>query len=258
MGILNITPDSFFDGGKYKSLNDIKNQISVMLDEGADIIDIGAFSSKPGSAILNHREEWIRLQPVLDLIKSDFSEAIISVDTCNSETAAKAIDEFSVSIINDISGGEYDKNMFHVVAEKKVPYVLMHMPGSPENMQCKTNYSDIMKELIEFFEKKISHLRSLDVKDIIIDPGFGFGKTLEQNYFLLKNLETFKNIFQLPLLVGISRKSMIYKALNSTPEYALNGTTALNTIALLNKADILRVHDVKHAIDAITLLRYLK
>lgn len=258
MGILNITPDSFFDGGKYFSESDkIKARIDQILAEGGKIIDIGAYSSRPGADDVSEDEEYRRLARAFDVIAANYSDLTISVDTFRSGIARKAVLEFGADIINDISAGEIDKNMFTTVAELNVPYILMHMQGRPADMQDSPTYADVVEDIVLYLSRKVMELRQLGVKDIIIDPGFGFGKTLEQNYALLNRLEAF-DVFELPLLVGISRKSMIYKLLNKTPQESLNGTTVLNTLALTKGASILRVHDVKEAVECVTIFEALK
>lgn len=258
MGILNITPDSFFDGGKYFSESDkIKARIDQILTEGGKIIDIGAYSSRPGADDVSEDEEYRRLARAFDVIAANYSDLTISVDTFRSGIARKAVLEFGADIINDISAGEIDKNMFTTVAELNVPYILMHMQGRPADMQDSPTYADVVEDIVLYLSRKVMELRQLGVKDIIIDPGFGFGKTLEQNYALLNRLEAF-DVFELPLLVGISRKSMIYKLLNKTPQESLNGTTVLNTLALTKGASILRVHDVKEAVECVTIFEALK
>ncbi len=258
MGILNYTPNSFFDGGKFNNINNALKQIEIMLTNGADIIDIGAISSKPGSGILSLKEEKERLFPLFTEISKNFSDIIFSLDTFRAEIAKQFVNDFGVSIINDISAGELDSEMFKTIAALKVPYIIMHMQGTPENMQNNPRYNKAIDlEIIEFFAKKIAELKLLGVNDIIIDPGFGFGKTLEHNYQLLNKLESF-NIINLPLLVGVSRKSMINKLLDISPNEALNGTTVINTIALQKGANILRVHDVKEASEAIKLIKMMK
>jgi len=252
MGILNITPDSFYDGNKYKNNDEIINRVGKMLDEGADIIDIGAVSTRPGADILTEDIEKERLMPVLKLINSDFPGIIISVDTFRSKIAQLAVNEYDVSLINDISGGTLDDSMFKTIADLQVPYILMHIKGNPQNMQSNPEYNNLFDEIFNYFSSKISVLKESGINDIIIDPGFGFGKTLEQNYEILKKIDLFK-IFQLPILAGFSRKSMVTKLLNNTPEKALNGTTVLNTIALIGGANILRVHDVREAKEVITI-----
>ena len=265
MGILNVTPDSFFDGGKYLEKATVKTRIAQMMDEGADIIDVGAYSSRPGATHISESEELERLKKALGWLREDYPDAILSIDTFRSSVAEKVTREFGVSIINDISGGTLDKEMLHVIAELKVACVIMHMPGNPSNMQQNTDYDDLVREIIEFLARQTERLRSGGIADIIVDPGFGFGKTLDQNYQLLGHLEALK-ILQLPVLAGISRKSMIYKQLNTTSEETLAGTCVLNTLALLHGANILRVHDVKEARQTIELVmktkteenRYLK
>jgi len=258
MGILNITPDSFFDGGKYLTSKQTITQIELMLSQGANIIDVGAFSSKPGSKLVSYTDEKQRLTPIFKEIAKKFENVIFSLDTFRSEIAKEFVNDYGVGIINDISAGELDANMFKTIAELNVPYIIMHMKGTPENMQNNPVYNkNIELEIIEYFAEKVAKLNQLGVNDIIIDPGFGFGKTLEQNYQLLNKLDSFK-ILDLPLLVGISRKSMITKLLNNNAENALNGTTILNTIAIQKAANILRVHDVKEAKEVIDILNSLQ
>jgi dihydropteroate synthase len=252
MGILNIAPDSFYDGGKYASKEKILERVNIMINDGCDILDIGAYSSKPGAKNITPDEELKRLSPVLEIIRSKFPDIIISVDTFRSEVAKKVVADFSVNIINDISAGEIDANMFETIAELNVPYILMHMQGNPQNMQNNPQYNNVIGELIDYFSEKVEKLKLLGVNDLIIDPGFGFGKTIDHNYQILKYLNDFK-ILELPILVGLSRKSMINKLLEVSPEEALNGTTVLNTLALINRANILRVHDVKAAKETIKL-----
>lgn len=256
MGILNITPDSFYDGGKYKNELEILTQTEKMLHEGATFIDVGAYSSRPGAAHISEKEELSRILPVIDLLVKNFPEIILSVDTFRSEIAQKTI-ENGAAIINDISGGKMDENMFQTVADLQVPYILMHMLGTPQNMQQNPIYEDVTKDIITFFSKQIYKLHQLKVNDIIIDVGFGFGKTMKDNYALLSNLSLFKQL-DVPILAGISRKSMLYKPLEITAKEALNATTVANTIALLNGASILRVHDVKEAVEAIKIVKLLK
>lgn len=256
MGILNITPDSFYDGGKYLYKENWISQTKKMLDEGADIIDIGAVSTRPNAKEISEEEELQRLIPVIKTLKNEFSGIIISVDTYRSKVARQAINE-GASIINDISAGTFDENMIQTVAELNVPYIIMHIKGTPENMQQNPVYDDVIKEIMIFFSRRIELCKKAGVNDVIIDPGFGFGKTVEHNYEILKNLELFK-IFELPILVGISRKSMINKVLNIRSTDALNGTTSLNTIALLKSANILRVHDVKQASETIKIVSELQ
>lgn len=255
MGILNITPDSFFDGGRYKNETTILTQVEKMLSEGATFIDIGAYSSRPGAAHISEAEELARIVPVIELLVRKFPEIIISVDTFRSAVAKKTI-EAGAAMINDISAGNMDTNMFNMVATLQVPYIIMHMLGTPQDMQENPTYTDVSKEIISFFAKKIHRLHQLKVNDVLIDVGFGFGKTLEHNYELLKDLDLFKNL-EHPLLVGISRKSMLYKPLNINAQEALNATTSAHTIALLNGTNILRVHDVKEAMEAIKIVGQL-
>tara|TARA_B100001758_G_scaffold247889_1_gene268220 strand:+ start:19369 stop:20235 length:867 start_codon:yes stop_codon:yes gene_type:complete len=256
MGILNITDDSFFDGGKYTNAKQIILRCKKMLDKGASIIDIGAQSSRPGAKMVSSEDELIKLLPIIKLLKNKFKNIIISVDTFWSNTAQHCILE-GADIINDISAGEIDKNMFNTIANLKVPYIIMHMQGTPLNMQKNPRYKNVTKEVITFFSRKIKQLKSKGISQIIIDPGFGFGKTIQHNYELLNNLDEFKQ-FNYPILVGLSRKSMIYKILESTPQDALNGTIITNTIALQNGANILRVHDVSEAIECIKISTFAK
>lgn len=255
MGILNITPDSFFDGGKYKNESDILQQVEKMLLEGATFVDVGAYSSRPGAIHISEEEELQRIVPIIELLVKHFPEIIISVDTFRSNVAKNSV-EAGAAMINDISGGKMDSGMFKTVAELQVPYIIMHMLGTPQSMQKNPTYEDVTKELISFFAAQISKLHQLKVNDIVIDVGFGFGKTIEHNYQLLKDLALFKNL-DAPILVGISRKSMLYKPLEITPQLALNATTSANTIALLNGATILRVHEVKEAMEAIKIVEQL-
>jgi dihydropteroate synthase len=255
MGILNLTSDSFYDGGKHKNTDNVLTHVSQMLEEGADIIDIGAVSTKPGAKEITIDKEKNKLIPILKIIKKDFPNAIISIDTYHAEVAKSAVD-CGAHIINDISAGSFDKEMFKTISELQVPYIIMHMQGTPLDMQANPVYANVVKEVTYFLSKKVEELKRLGVNDIIIDTGFGFGKTVEHNYELLSNLNYFK-IFELPLLVGLSRKSMINKVLNTTPSEALNGTTVLNTIALMKGANILRVHDVKEAVEAIKIVKKL-
>lgn len=255
MGILNVTPDSFFDGGKYKNETDILLQVEKMLSEGATFIDVGAYSSRPGAMHISEEVELQRIVSIVELLVQNFPEIIISVDTFRSNVAQKTI-EAGAAMINDISGGKMDANMFETVAKLQVPYILMHMLGTPKNMQENPSYEDVTKEVISFFAEQLFKLHQLKVNDVLIDVGFGFGKTIEHNYELLKNLSLFKNL-DAPILVGVSRKSMLYKPLEITPQLALNATTSANTIALLNGANILRVHDVKEAMEAIKIVEQL-
>ena len=256
MGILNVTTDSFYDGGKYLSELEITKQIRKIDKEGAKIIDVGASSSRPGSIPVSEKTEIERLLPTIELIKKNSPNIKISIDTFRSNVARQCIKN-GADMINDISAGEKDKKMFDTVAELNVPYVMMHMKGNSLTMQKNPNYENIINEIFNFFEKKIKTLNSLGFNKIIIDPGFGFGKTLEHNYEILRNLSKFKKI-NLPILVGVSRKSMIYNLLNITADQALNGTSIINTIALNNGANLLRVHDVKEAIECINITNQLK
>ena len=255
MGILNITPDSFFDGGKYKNEGDILSQVEKMLLHGATFIDVGAYSSRPGAKHISEEEEFSRIVPVINLLVKNFPEIIISVDTFRSRVAQETINA-GAAIINDISGGKMDKNMFSTAANLQVPYILMHMLGTPQNMQKNPVYNDVTKEIISFFAAQIDKLHQLKLNDIIIDVGFGFGKTIDHNFEILKNLSLFKSL-DAPILAGISRKSMLYKTLNISAEEALNATTSANTIALLNGANILRVHDVREAIEAVKIVNQI-
>ena len=254
MGILNITADSFYDGGKFSSDKSALEQVSKMLEEGASIIDIGASSSKPGSVAIDEKEEIQKIENILKLLVKEFPTSIFSVDTFRASVAETALAN-GAGIINDISGGEMDARMFPFIAKETVPYIMMHMQNTPKTMQDAPQYKNVVSEVFEYFEQRLNQLKSLGASDIIIDLGFGFGKTMEHNYSLLKNLSLFKK-FELPILAGLSRKSMINKPLNISPKQALNGTTVLNTLALMNGANILRVHDVKEAMEAIKLVEY--
>lgn len=251
MGILNCTPNSFYDGGKFSNDKEMLNQVEKMLLEGATFIDIGAYSSKPGAEFVSEEEELSRLLPVLELILKQFPDIYLSIDTFRSAVARKAV-ENGAALINDISAGLLDDKMIETVAQLQVPYIMMHMKGTPQTMQSLANYEDIIKEMVFYFSERISLARSFGLNDIIIDPGFGFAKTLEQNYEVMRKLDYF-SILELPLLVGISRKSMIYKLFESSPSDALNGTSILNTVALQRGASILRVHDVKEAIECVKI-----
>jgi dihydropteroate synthase len=251
MGILNVTPNSFYDGNRYNSENLILAQVEKMLSGGATFIDLGAYSSKPNAELVAEEEEIARLIPVLQSILKHFPETILSIDTFRSHVAKISLDS-GAAIINDISAGTMDENMFGVVAHFHAPYIMMHMRGTPQTMTGMTDYEDIIKEMLYYFSDKIDKARSVGINDLIIDPGFGFAKTLDQNYEVLQKLELFQNL-DYPLLVGISRKSMVYKVLESSADAALNGTTVLNTIALSKGANILRVHDVKEAVESVKL-----
>ena len=256
MGILNITPDSFFDGGKYSNKKEILHQVETMLSEGATFIDVGAYSSRPGAKHISEKEELERIVPVIKLLINEFPEILISIDSFRSEVVNQCINE-GASLVNDISAGELDPNMFNTIAKLQVPYIFMHMQGKPENMQQNPTYTNIVKDIIFYFSKKINQLRALGVNDIISDVGFGFGKTIEHNYQLLNSLDLFKNL-EVPMLVGLSRKSMLYKPLEISPNEALNATTIANTIAIEKGANILRVHDVKEAVETIKIVELLK
>ena len=257
MGILNVTPDSFYADSRKQTEAAIEERIQTILSEGGQIIDIGGYSSRPDAAEVSSEEEMNRLVFALKILKEHYPEVALSVDTFRSEVASRCVEEYGVGIINDISGGELDGKMFETVARLHVPYIIMHMGGTPQTMQQYTEYGDMMEEIMLYFAHKVRQLRLLGVNDIILDPGFGFSKTVEQNYTLMSHLREFKE-FDLPLLVGISRKSMIYKLLGGTPADSLNGTTVLNTYALLNGADILRVHDVRAAVEAVQIIEQLK
>lgn len=252
MGILNITPDSFYDGGRYNSDKKILDHVEKMIIDGAIFIDIGAYSSRPGGVDIDENEELKRIIPAIELVNKKFPEIIISIDTFRSKVAEACLNS-GASIINDISASQLDEKMMETIAKYSVPYIIMHMKGNPQNMMDKTNYDDMLQEMIKYFSKKINQAISYKINDIIIDPGFGFAKNIKQNYDLLNHLDLLK-ILDKPIMVGISRKSMIYKSLDSTPEEALNGTTVLNTVALIKGASILRVHDVKEANECIKLI----
>lgn len=256
MGILNITPDSFFDGGKFQHEKTIISQVEKMLLNGATFIDVGAYSSRPGAKHISEEEELNRILPVMDLLISKFPDILISIDTFRSKVAEQCI-ALGASLINDISAGSLDKDMFNTVAKLQVPYIIMHMQGTPRTMQKKPTYENVVKDVLFYFSKKISELRNLGVNNIITDVGFGFGKNLEHNYELLNNLDLLKNL-EVPTLVGVSRKSMLFKPLGISPNDALNATTSANTIALLKGANILRVHDVKEAVEAVKIVQLLK
>ena len=257
MGVINVTPDSFYKNSRVDNIHDIVEKIAQMLEEGMDILDIGGFSSRPGASLPGEREEWDRLLPVLKRISIEFPDLALSIDTFRSEIARRSVSEYGVSMINDISGGGMDEKMPSVIAELQVPVVLMHMQGNPETMQKEPVYSDVVLEIIHYFTRQTKLFQDKGVNDIIIDPGFGFGKTAVHNYTILNKLDMF-SILNRPILVGISRKSMIYESLNCTPEEAMNGTTVLNSIARYNGADILRVHDVREASECLKLVNRLK
>lgn len=251
MGIINLTADSFYDGGKIKSDRDLLTTVENMVREGVDILDIGAYSSRPGATDIPMREEWNKAVAGIETVLNNFPDAIISIDTFRA-TVAKGALERGASIVNDISGGSLDPGMFDLIAEEKAPYIMMHMRGTPQTMANLTDYDHLVSNIIDYFNAKVKELRSRGVKDIIIDPGFGFAKTKQQNFELLNKLELLR-MLDVPMLCGVSRKSMIFKELNITPDEALNGTTALNMACLMKGASILRVHDVKEAKEAIRL-----
>ncbi len=256
MGILNVTPDSFYDGGQLGNEQAILFQADKMMREGATILDIGGMSSRPGAEVISEEEELKRVLPAIKIVAENLPKAIISIDTVQGEVARQAV-AHGAHIINDISAGQIDEGMYETVADLQVPYILMHMQGQPKTMQLNPNYDDIVHDVLDFFVGEIEDLRELGVKDIIIDPGFGFGKTIEHNYEMLSKMHTFQ-MMGVPILAGLSRKSMIYKALDCTPKEALNGTTALNIVALQQGAKILRVHDVKEAVECVTLFNYVR
>lgn len=257
MGILNVTPDSFYAGSRMQTKADIAARARQILDEGATIIDIGAYSSRPNAEHISSEEEMKRLHTALEILNRNHPEAIISVDTFRADIAERCVNDYGVAIINDIAAGEMDDRMFETVARLGVPYIMMHMQGTPQNMQKEPHYDNLLKEVFMYFAKKVQQLRDLGAKDIILDPGFGFGKTLDDNYELMAHLEEF-SIFELPLVAGVSRKSMIYRLFDTSPQEALNGTTILNTVALMKGADILRVHDVREAVEAVKIVQKLK
>lgn len=256
MGILNITPDSFFDGGQYQNEKAILSQTEKMLKEGATFIDVGAYSSRPGANHVSEEEELKRIVPVVELLLKEFPGAYLSIDTFRSKVAKETITA-GAALVNDISGGNMDEKMFETVAKLQVPYIAMHMQGTPQTMQNNPSYGNVTTELIKFFSEKIHELHQLGLHDAIIDVGFGFGKTIEHNFQLLRDLKFFESL-NAPILAGVSRKSMLYKTLNITPQEALNATTSANTIALLHGANILRVHDVKEAVECVKVVGRLK
>lgn len=256
MGILNVTPDSFYDGGNFNTQKAILNQVEKMISEGADFIDVGGYSSRPGAKDLSVDEEIARVIPVVKAINKSLPDCLISVDTFRAEVAKQAIDVGAV-MVNDISGGSLDDSMFEVIASNRVPYILMHMRGTPQSMTSHVDYDNIIKDIIDYFQIKIKQLRERGIIDVILDPGIGFAKTIDQNFELLRHLDHFQ-ILDRPLLVGLSRKSLIWKTLETTPDNALNGTTVLNTTALLKGASILRVHDVKEAVEAVKLINFVR
>lgn len=257
MGILNVTPDSFFEGSRKGSEQQIMGRVNEILSQGGTIIDIGGQSTRPTSTLLSAQEEMERLKFALTIINREFSDVILSVDTFYGDVARFCVEEYGVAIINDISGGEMDKTMFPTVAKLNVPYILMHMRGTPQTMTSLTDYDNFIQDVFYYFSKKIAELHQLGVNDIIVDPGFGFSKTLDQNYELMASLKGFSVFDDKPLLVGISRKRMISGLLDTTPAESLNGTSVLNTYALQNGADILRVHDVKEAVETVKIVQKL-
>ena len=257
MGIVNITPDSFYPGSRFTETTAILKRVEQIINEGGKFIDIGAFSSRPGAAEVDESTEKERLREALTEIRKNFQDIVISLDTYRASVAEWAVNEFGVGIINDISGGTLDDRMFPTISRLKVPYILMHMRGMPENMQEHTQYANVVKDVIKELSTKVQKLKELSVNDIIIDPGFGFAKTIEQNYQLLNHFEMFQ-IFELPVLAGLSRKSLIYKVLHNTPADALTGTIVLNTVALLKGVNILRVHDVREAVETIEIVNHLR
>jgi len=257
MGILNATPDSFFDGGRFVDEKAVVARVRKMLAEGAVVIDVGGVSTRPGAAEVSQQEELHRVMPVVESIKKHFPDAVVSIDTWRSKVAQEAVGA-GAAIVNDISAGRFDPGLFETVAALDVPYILMHMQGAPKTMQQNPHYENVVNEVLDFFIEKLEKLRRLGIKDIVLDPGFGFGKTVEHNFHLLKNLAVFEHVLDLPVLAGISRKSMICKVLKVNPEHALNGTTALHVEALRQGARILRVHDVKEAAEVIALWKALE
>ena len=257
MGILNATPDSFFDGGRFVDEKAVVARVRKMLAEGAVVIDVGGVSTRPGAAEVSQQEELHRVMPVVESIKKHFPDAVVSIDTWRSKVAQEAVGA-GAAIVNDISAGRFDPRLFETVAALDVPYILMHMQGTPQTMQQNPRYENVVNEVLDFFIEKLEKLRRLGIKDIVLDPGFGFGKTVEHNFHLLKNLAVFEHVLNLPVLAGISRKSMICKVLKVNPEHALNGTTALHVEALRQGARILRVHDVKEAAEVIALWKALE
>lgn len=254
MGILNVTPDSFYDGGSYIANHDaILRRVDEILEQGAGMIDVGGYSTRPGAADVTPEEEWIRVSSALEIIQKHHPDAIVSVDTFRASVAKRSVLEGGASIINDISAGTLDADLLPVVAELNVPYILMHMQGTPETMQQNPHYEDVTKEVIFQLSNQLAEVRKLGIHDVIIDPGFCFGKTLDDNYKLMDEMDQF-SVFELPILVGVSRKTMIYKLLGTSPSEALNGTSVLNTISLMKGANILRVHDVKEAVECVNIM----
>lgn len=257
MGILNATPDSFFAGSRKQTEAEIQSRVLQILEEGADIIDVGAYSTRPGAAEVTLEEEWNRLAPALQIVHREAPSALISIDTFRAEIAKRCVEELGASIVNDISGGDADAQMFETVAALRVPYVLMHCQGTPQTMQLSPQYKNVTAEVMTDLSRKVRRLRELGMRDIVLDPGFGFGKTLDHNYELLRRLDDFR-VFHLPVLVGVSRKSMITRALGITADEALNGTTALHAFSVMKGANILRVHDVKAAVEVVKLYERMR
>ena len=257
MGILNATPDSFYAGSRQQSEADVVQRIETIISEGGALIDVGGYSSRPDAADVSEADEWARLEPVLSRLQRDYPQVPVSVDTFRAAIARRAVEEYGVAMINDISGGSLDEGMYATIATLGVPYVLMHMRGTPRTMQQQTDYDDVVEAVMMYFASELRTLRRLGVIDVILDPGFGFAKTLDQNYTLMRALSEFEARFEEPLLVGISRKSMIYRLLGGTPDDSLNGTTVLHTYALMHGANILRVHDVRAAAEAVRITRRL-
>ena len=258
MGILNVTPDSFFPDSRQQDEAAIAKRIETIIIEGGTFVDVGGYSSRPGATEVTVEEEWRRVEPALKILRDDYPEIPVSIDTFRADIAFRAVEEYGVAMINDISGGAIDEKMFETVAKLNVPYILMHIHGTPQTMQQYTDYDNVAGDVMMYFAEKVRTLRLSGVNDIIIDPGFGFSKTLDQNYELMRYLNEFSMMLECPLLVGVSRKKMIYNLLGNTAEDSLNGTTVLNTFALLNGADILRVHDVKAAVEAVKIICKLK
>ena len=257
MGVLNVTPDSFYDGGRYTMEEKIVSKVEKMILEGVDFIDIGAYSSRPGAAVVSYEEELKRLSETMELLRAGFPEPIISIDTFRSGIARKMVEEYEADMINDISAGDMDKEMFNTIADLQIPYVMMHMQGTPRTMQKNPKYDNVVKDILAIFSSKVKKLKLLGVDNVILDPGFGFGKTLDHNYELMNGLGQF-SVLNKPIMIGVSRKSMIGKLLGCTPDEALNGTIVLNTVALMKGIDILRVHDVKEAVEAIRIVTKLE
>ncbi len=258
MGIINVTPDSFYSDSRIAGEKAIRNRIEQIVSEGGKMVDLGAYSSRPGAEVVSPEEEMNRLRPALQILRDEYPNIPVSVDTFRGAVAAECVEQYGVALINDISGGQIDPEMLPTAGRLGVPYILMHMRGNPQTMQQQTEYKHLTAEIIDYFVEKVDYLRALGVKDIILDPGFGFSKTQEQNYELMAQMEEITAVLPLPLLVGVSRKSMIYKYFGTTPQEALNGTSILNTYSLMHGADILRVHDVREAVECVRLTRLLK